>query len=287
MRILRGSDGATLAIGAVLAAALGYWVFAWENRLTQSDFVVVYFGRPTDILGYLHLEWAALLSSIGGCVWVSIASLVLAGVLSVVLLTAGLLSEGGVKAIERIAAMSQTVPTLVIVTVSLLLETQLFAFLGIKPSTGWYCVVPVTIALMFPPLVNGAGAINRVPIELKAMLRLWDASRLSRVRRVYLPLVMPDILTGVRSSATWAVGATLIAEGLIHGVSGDADTLGHFLMRPFSTSQHAGRTPAAIIVATALGFTVYYLFVWLQAVIERRLYGDVAIAEIAYPLQSR
>lgn len=277
---------AGLAIGLVLAACLTWILVAWENKYADSNVIVIYFGRPSDIWAYLRSEWMTLSLSALGCALVSISSLILSGVLSVLLLSAGLLSEGGVKAIERIAAMTQTVPMLVIVTLSLLFETQFFALLGINPSTGWYCVLPVTAALLFPPLVNGAGAINRAPIELKAMLRLWNAPRLSRVRRVYLPLAIPDILTGIRASATWAVGATLIAEGLLNGISGDSSTLGHFLMRPFSNSQ-PGRTPAVIIVATVLGFAVYYLSVVMQQIIEKHLHGNAVIAEVAYPLQSR
>lgn len=286
MRSLNNRKAVSLVVGLVLAACLTWAFIAWENAHADSSVIVIYFGRPSDVLAYLRSEWAALLYGALVCTLVSIFSLILSGVLSVILLTAGLLSERGVKVIERIAALTQTVPMLVIVTVSLLLETQLFALLGIQPTTGWYCVLPVTVALLFPPLVNGAGAINRAPIELKAMLRLWNASRLSRVCRVYLPLAIPDILTGIRSSATWAVGATLIAEGLLNGISGDSSTLGHFLMRPFSNAQ-PGRTPTVIVVATVLGFAVYYLSVVMQQIIEKRLYGNAVIAEIAYPIQSR
>lgn len=286
MRSLNNKKVVSSIVGVALAGGLAWTLIAWEKTYANSSVIVIYFGRPSDVIAYLRSEWAALFYSALVCTLVSISSLVLSGVLSVILLTAGLLSERGVKVIERIAALTQTVPMLVIVTVSLLLETQLFALLGIQPTTGWYCVLPVTAALLFPPLVNGAGAINRAPIELKAMLRLWNASRLSRVRRVYLPLVIPDILTGIRSSATWAVGATLIAEGLLNGISGDSSTLGHFLMRPFSNGQ-PGRTPAVIVVATVLGFAVYYFSVVIQQIIEKRLHGNTAIAGVAYPIQSR
>jgi|CXWL01.1.fsa_nt_gi ABC-type nitrate/sulfonate/bicarbonate transport system permease component len=270
----------TLAIGLVLVAGLAWVLVAWDNTYANNSVVVVYFGRPSDILAYLHSQWAVLFYGGLRCTLVAISSLILSGVLSVILLTVGLLFEGGVKAIERIAAISQTVPMLVIVTVSLLLENQSFLFLGIAPSTGWYCVLPVTVALIFPPLVNGAGAIDRAPIELKAMLTLWKPSRLPCVRHVYLPLAIPEILTGIRTSATWAVGATLIVEGLLNGVNGDSSTLGHFLMRPFSNVV-PGRTPTVIVVATVLGFAVYHLSVVMQKIIENRLHGNTAIAEVA------
>lgn len=284
MRNLSSKKITALAIGLVLVAGLAWVLVAWDNTYANSSVVVVYFGRPSDILEYLHSHWEVLFYGSLRCTLVAISSLILSGVLSVMLLTAGLLSRKGVETIEGVAAMSQIVPMLITVTVSLLLELQLFAFLGIAPSTGWYCVLPVTVALIFPPLVNGAVAINRAPNELKAMLKLWEAPRFSCARHVYIPLVIPDILTGIRASATWAVGATLIVEGLLNGVNGDSSTLGHFLMQPFS-SVVRGRTPAVIVVVTVLGFAVYYLSVVMQKTIENRLHGNAAIVEVVNPLQ--
>ena len=150
-----------------------------------------------------------------------------------------------------------------------------------------FFVLPVTVALMFPPLANGAGAIRRMPLQLRELLRIWGAPSLWKIRRVYLPLAIPDILTGVRASSTWAVGATLIAEGLLNGVSGDSNTLGHYLVRPFSSSASPGRTPAVILIATVLGFLVYLLFVGVQRYWESRLIGDTNPVEISLPLQAR
>jgi hypothetical protein len=82
------------------------------------------------------------------------------------------------------------------------------------------------------------------------------------------------------------VGATLIAEGLLNGVNGDSNTLGHFLVRPFSSSVLPGRTPAVIVISTLLGFLVYFLFAVIQRYAEKRLRGEVAAAEAEYPLHS-
>jgi ABC-type nitrate/sulfonate/bicarbonate transport system permease component len=196
-------------------------------------------------------------------------------------------SDGRLSVIERLSASLQTVPVLVIVTVSLLVETQLATLFNISPAASSYCVLPVTVALMFPPLANGAGAIRRMPLQLRELLRIWGAPSLWKIRRVYLPLAIPDILTGVRASSTWAVGATLIAEGLLNGVSGDSNTLGHYLVRPFSSSASPGRTPAVILIATVLGFLVYLLFVGVQRYWESRLIGDTNPVEISLPLQAR
>jgi ABC-type nitrate/sulfonate/bicarbonate transport system permease component len=204
--------------------------------------------------------------------------------MAILLLMFGLFFKGGLRVIELLASSSQTIPFLVIVAIFLLIEKPLFRALSFTPRADVYCLLPVTLALVFPPLANGAEAIAQMPIQLKALSRRWNAPSSWRIRRIYLPCAINDILTGVRASATWAVGATLITEGLLNGVEGDSDTLGHALLRPFSSSAHPGKTPAVILIATILGFAVYYLFVVLQRRVDRRLRGITAGKERDFPL---
>jgi len=121
-------------------------------------------------------------------------------------------------------------------------------------------------------------------IQIKSLLRLWGASTWWRIRRVYIPQAVPDILTGLRTSATWAVGATLISDGLLDGVAVNDKTQGHLLSRPFSTTT-LGQTLAVIIISTSLSFGVYVMFWGAQRIGERRLLGPVIHSEEAYSLQ--
>lgn len=256
--------------------------FLWQTCLGDSNSFVVYFGRPMDVFRYARSDWKQLLLSSLQCALTAIASLVLAGVLAFTLLWFGLLRERLLDRVERVAVSSQAIPFLVIVALTLLAEGPLFRWLKVQPPIPLYCIAPVTLSLLFPPLAYGAAAIARIPIQLKSLMRLWRAPKRYRIWHVYLPAAAPDVLTGLRASATWAVGATLIAEGLLNGVEGDTSTLGHFLLRPFSSGP-AGRITAVVLLSTALGFAVYYLFVVVQSWIERRLLGHAVKHEHAYP----
>ena len=215
---------------AIVGCLIGLIIF-WQRLAPGSSSIVVYFGRPSDFFQYIGSNWNELARASSLCLFTAILSLALACVFSVVLLVLGLLAEGWLTLVERLAASSQSIPVLVIVAIALLVETALFDLFSIKPSTWAYCIGPVTLALLFPPLVNGAAAILRMPIEIKALLRIWQVPAWWRIFRIYLPGAIPDILTGIRTSATWAVGATLITEGLLNGVEGDTLTLGRFLVR--------------------------------------------------------
>ncbi len=269
----------------VCLAGLALWfLYAWSMSFANNNSIVIYFGRPGDLWNYSSSNWGDLFRTSVLCFITACGSLILAGVTAILLLVLGLFSDQRLRLIERIGASSQTIPLLVIVTISLLVEEGLFKVLHLRPAADWYCILPVTLALAFPPLVNGAAAIARMPIQIKALFRIWNAPAFWRIWRVYLPYAIPDILTGVRASSTWAVGATLIAEGLVNGVGGDSTTLGHALIIPFQMPK--GKTPVVILIATVLGYAVYVLFDGVQRRIEKRLQGKAAIGEKDYPIQS-
>ena len=269
------------------AGLLFWFLYAWNWTFTNNSKIVVYFGRPGDVLPFIGANWTDLFWASWWCFLTASISLVLAGLVAILLLWFGIISDRRLHLIERLAACSQTIPMLVIVAISLLIDRMIFALIRFKASADWYCLIPVTIALLFPPLINGAGAISRMPVQLKEMFRIWDAPSRWRAQRVYLPFAIPDVLTGIRASATWAISATLIAEGLVNGVDRDTATLGHSLMRAFSsTSEFRGKTLSILLIATFLGFVVYVAFAIVQWKIEKWLIGHTAIAEAAYPLQS-
>jgi len=266
-------------------SAIVLLTWRWE-RAGQHSVIVTYWGRPSEVLQYLmESAWGELATSVLLCFQTAVVSLIAAGVLAVALLMAGALSSTGLRLIERFAALSQTIPTLVIVTIFLLLERQIATAFHLKPPLMLYCLGPVTVSLLFPPLVNGAEGIAQLPIDVKYLLRLWAAPRWVRIWRVYIPAALPYILTGVRTSATWAVGATLLTEGLLSAVEGISLSLGHILLRA-SSAGVAARATSVFIIATALALAVYGLAVLAQRMIERIVLGPTAMTQADYPLQT-
>lgn len=144
----------------------------------------------------------------------------------------------------------------------------------------------MSISLFFPPLVYGIKGVRDIDSQMKALLRIWDAPQRWRIKRVYLPQVLPHVLTGLRVSSTWAVVATLITEGLVHGVGDDQYSIGKGLMRPFSGQSVPGRTPTLIITATLLGFLIYYLVGVVQNFLQKKFFGLALEQEHRYPISS-
>jgi ABC-type nitrate/sulfonate/bicarbonate transport system permease component len=275
---------------AYLFRALAVLVFVifliwWERYASRDSPLVAYFDRPSVALRYFQSEWGGVVVSSLACLITALGSLAIATLIAVGLLVLGMRSDGRLAKIERVAAVVQTVPTLIVVTIFLLVERQLLHDMHAQAAIDVYCLAPVAFALSIAPLVTGVGAINRAPIDMKRLMRLWDATPGWRVHNVYLPFVFADILTGARASATWAVSAVLVAEGMMNGVEGDRATLGHSLIKPFSGNEK-GETVVVIIASTVVGFACYWIACHIQKRLERWIYGTTAVDHNSYPLQS-
>lgn len=244
--------------------------------------VLAHFGRPSEAVAQLWTVWPVVALRAIHTLAVSIAALTLSAALASSALVLGLLRPQELAILEQLTAYLQTVPIVVVVTVSFLIQRSLLGPQSDVPGYA-YALMPAAISLVFPPLANGIKAAHRITPEVKQMLRLWGIGRWRRVLQVYLPIVTPEVLTGIRSSATWAVGATLVVETMLNGVPGSSDTLGVMLVGDGTPSLRL----VAVAVSCALGYLVYATFVMLQGAIERRLHGQASEAIDNYPLQGQ
>jgi ABC-type nitrate/sulfonate/bicarbonate transport system permease component len=270
---------------ALIALLALFWEFAPSNP--KESVIVIYFDRPSDVLSFMQSNGYDLAKSALGTATTALVSLLLAAVLSCAMILIGARSENSIRIIERLAAATQAIPFIAVVAVLFIFQKAMFSYLSIRPTVTLYCLAPVTLSLLFPPLAAGSSALLRVPYEAKVLMCLWATPTWDRIWRVYFPLTIPSLLTGLRTSATWTIAATLIAEGMLNGVEGDTGTLGHYLIRPFGRSGAEGRFVALVLVSTILGFSVYWGFVFLQQYIERYLLGGAAQKEQSFPLQAK
>lgn len=272
-----------LLIAALVIIPLTILLYCWQSILDVNSQIVIYFGRPGNVFDYVILNWDRIGKGAAVTTFVAFVSLALSGVVAVGFLAIGLSSEAKFRLVEHFAAISQTVPVLVTVTVFFILEKTLVKIIGLNLGFIWYCFIPVSVALFFPPLVYGIKGVRDIDSSMKGLLRIWGAPQGWRIKRIFLPEVLPHIMTGLRASSTWAVSATLITEGLVHGVVGSEYSIGKHLMRPFSGSVHPGQTLTLIIVATLLGLLVYLVTGRVQVYTQKRI-GSAREQERNYPI---
>jgi len=132
----------------------------------------------------------------------------------------------------------------------LVLGTQLLGLLE-KPIIGSVSVFVALVALAVPPIVtNTYVGMAEVPDDVRDAARGMGLSESQMVRQVELPLALPLIMAGIRTSAVQVVATATIAAQL--GFGG----LGRFIIDGYATRSSGGYTDvlagALLVAALAL-----------------------------------
>src|SRR5262249_20305292 len=117
----------------------------------------------------------------------------------------------------------------------------------------------VFLACLFPILLNTYGGVRDIDPVLIDTGRTFGISNLQTILMIVLPAALPSILTGMRISLGISLVVAVAAE-MIAGSSG----IGYFIL----DMQRVFRVPemfAGIFTLAALGFTINFLFIKVEA----------------------
>ncbi|GAA4542549.1 ABC transporter permease [Pseudonocardia xishanensis] len=216
-----------------------------------------YFPQPTAIAAALVDQLAdgalgvALLSTLGS----ALAGLVLATVVGVV---AGLLlgSSPWTFAIVRwVVEFLRPLPSVALVPFAILL-------FGVGSTT---TILAAFYASLWPVLFNTLyGVRDADPVAVDSA-RTFGLSRVQVLRRVVLPLALPNVLTGVRVASAIALVLTITVE-LLTAAGG----VGYFI----SFMQAAIRTPEMYAGVLVVGVLGYLIALGVQALERRMLFWN-------------
>lgn len=107
-------------------------------------------------------------------------------------------------AVYPVVTLTQTVPTIVLAPLLIL-----WAGFGLMPK-----VLLVALTVFFPVLVSAVSAMRSVDADLTDMVTGLGAGHLQQFWMVRLPAAVPGALAGLRLSATYTIGAAVVAEYL-------------------------------------------------------------------------
>lgn len=225
------------------AAFLTALVGIWELRARANGKANPVLPAPSKILNAFfdsapllpgHLR-ATLLATLLG---------VLIGVVAGVAL-AVLVSGWGFarRVLQPLLVATQTVPVQVLGPILVL-----WAGFGLQPK-----IILVALVVFFPVAVATAAGLQNVDPALVELVRSFGAGRVALLRMVLGPAALPGLFAGLRISLTYAVAATVIAEGI-----GARAGLGLYLSR----SQRAFRYDqlwVGVAVVMALSIALFCL----------------------------
>ena len=160
----------------------------------------------------------------------------------------------GAQAAVAIANIGRAVPSLGWMGIAYPITTGLFA----RAGHGLLPAVIALAALGIPPIVTNVYAgLREVDPELREAGRGVGMTAAQLLGRVEVPVALPVIMAGIRSSAV-AIVATTPLMSLV-----GADTLGDYIIAGLNVSDEVQVFAAALlVVVAALGTEV--LFAWLE-----------------------
>lgn len=122
-------------------------------------------------------------------------------------------------------------------------------------------IVTSSLIVFFPMLMSTVVGIRTVPDDLRALMRVSQASTWQTFLKLEIPAAMPVLLSGLKTAATLSVIGAVVGE-LINGSAG----LGH-LVRLGLSQYDIPLVFVAVILLASVAVTLYRIV----AVLERRL----------------
>jgi len=224
---------------------------AWETFVRVLAVEEFLLPAPSSILTALVVQWPVMYPHIVATVQTSLAGLIIAVFLAVVM---GMLLDSFTiikKSVYPFMVVSQTIPIVFIYPLFLIW----FGFgIGAK-------IVVVTLVCFFPAAVNLIDGLAQTDPELMDLFRSMRSGRWRTFVMVRFPGALPSFFSGLRISATYCVMGAVIGEWL-----GAKQGMGVYMIRSYKSFS----TPhvfAAILVVILLSLLVFYLIRIIERIV--------------------
>src|SRR4051812_9798523 len=166
-----------------------------------------------------------------------------------------------------IASVAQTIPGLALLALFYPLLLALaalserifsagFSALGFLPS-----VLALALYSMLPVLRNTVTGLNGIDPRLREAARLFGANAWQRIRDIEVPLAMPVIMAGIRTSAVWVIGTATLSTPI------GQTSLGNYIFAGLQT-QNWVFVAFGCVAAAALALVVDQLLALMERGVE-------------------
>lgn len=221
----------------------------WEAGVHIAQVPIWQLPSPSAIVRAGWEQRAALVNHSASTLFEALLGLGLALVIGVGLAALIDLSPPVRRALYPLLVLSQTIPLFVLAPWLVIL----FGF-GLAPK-----VIVVILVCFFPIVVNMSDGLSSADPDILAWFNTMDATRGQIWRKVRLPSALPNLFSGLRIAATYAVIGAVFGEWV-----GAQKGLGVFIQRSFRAS--ATDQVLAGVVVTALLSIALFAVIW---VVER------------------
>jgi NitT/TauT family transport system permease protein len=243
--LLRLVTRAGITVGVIVVIVLLWWAIVEVFSLPSTEL-----PPPGSVWADLHGQWGVIWAQATPTIIESIIGFVISAALGVPL--GYVISRPGpfARALNTGAVALQIFPKIAVAPLFLVW----FGF-GYAPR-----VLFIVLMSFFPIALNSAAGFASVPLDLHDLGSIVGMGPLSRIRKLQGPWALPQIFTGLKLAASFAVIAALVSE-----FSGGTQGLGVLIVQ-LEANLDISLMFAAILVVTVLGFVFYGLVSLLEMV---------------------
>lgn len=175
---------------------------AWELSAHNNNMIRLLLSSPRAIVEYFALEYLNLAEATWVTFLEAIAGLIIATCFSFGTMVICFYYPHLMGFILPIMVVSQVIPLIALAPLFIILFG-----LGISAK-----IMMAALLCFFPIFVNFANGVNLISKNIHELLFINNATIKQKIRYIYFPIVMPNIMTGLKIAATLAVIGAIVAE---------------------------------------------------------------------------
>jgi NitT/TauT family transport system permease protein len=243
--LLRLLTRTAITLGVLVVIVLLWWAIVEVFSLPATEL-----PPPSSVWRDLHDNWSVIWTQATPTIIESVAGYAISAALGVPL--GYVISRPGpvARSLNTGAVALQIFPKVAVAPLFLVW----FGF-GYAPR-----ILFIVLMSFFPIALNAAAGFASVPLDLQDLGSIVGMGPLARLRHLQGPWALPQIFTGLKIAASFAVIAALVSE-----FSGGTQGLGVLIVQ-LEANLNISLMFAAIIVVTVLGFVFYGLVSVLEMI---------------------
>ena len=175
---------------------------AWEYFGSNNQTARLLLSSPSLIAKYFSENTLILMQATQVTLIEAVAGLLIATVFSFGMMILCFYFPKLMDFVLPIMVTSQVIPLIVLAPFFIIL-------MGIGLGSK---IAMAALMCFFPIFVNFAQGYKAISPNIHELMHIYNASALTRIRKVYFPLSMPSIMAGLKISATLAVIGAIVAE---------------------------------------------------------------------------
>lgn len=243
--LLRLLTRTAITLGVVVVIVLLWWAIVEVFNLPDTEL-----PPPSTVWDDLTGKWSIIWAQATPTIIESVAGYLISAALGIPL--GYVISRPGpiARSLNTGAVALQIFPKIAVAPLFLVW----FGF-GYAPR-----ILFIVLMSFFPIALNAAAGFASVPLDLQDLGSIVGMGWLARIRKLQGPWALPQIFTGLKIAASFAVIAALVSE-----FSGGTQGLGVLIVQ-LEANLDISLMFAAILVVTVLGFVFYGLISVLEMI---------------------